>query len=103
MTQPDIQLSTEEVRRHARMVDEAAAMCQEAVAGAEYLDLHDEVYGILCSPLFLPIINPLQDMALTELRGGADATAHLAVLLRTLADNVDITDSEAACRINGAR
>ncbi|MBE1488104.1 type VII secretion target [Plantactinospora soyae] len=101
MTAPDIKLSTEEVRSHSRMVDEAAAMCQEAVSGAQYVDMHDEVYGILCSPLFLPIIQPLQDTALTEIRNGADATAHLADLLRTLADNVDITDQAAAQRLGG--
>ncbi len=99
----DIKLSTEEVRRHAGMVDEAAAMLQEATGGAEYIDLHDEVYGVLCSPLFLPLIEPFQDLSVQEIRNGTDATSHLAELLRTMADNVDITDSEAACRINGVR
>jgi Excreted virulence factor EspC, type VII ESX diderm len=101
MTRPDITLSTEEVRRHARMVDDAAAMCSEAAAGAEYLDLHDEVYGMLCSPPMVPKLFSLQELAFDEIRDGADATAHLADLLRTLADNVDITDGEAACRIRG--
>jgi hypothetical protein len=103
MTQPDIELSTDEVRQHARMVEEAATMCREAAAGADYVDLHDEVYGVLCSPLFLPIVNPLQDIAAREIQNGAEATAHLAVLLRTMADNVDITDSEAARRLKGGR
>jgi hypothetical protein len=101
MTQPDIKLSTEEVRRHSRMVDEAAAMLQEATSGAHYVDMHDEVYGVLCSPLILPILNPLQDMAHGEVRTATDATSHIAGQLRTMADNVDITDSEAASRING--
>jgi hypothetical protein len=103
MTQPDIKLSTEEVRKHARMVDEAAAMLGEATAGAEYVNLHDEVYGVLCSPLILPLLNFVQDQAQAEIRNGTDATDHLAGQLRTMADNVDITDSEAACRINGVR
>ncbi len=103
MTQPDIKLSTDEVRRHAQMVDEAAAMCQEAVGGAEYVDMHDEVYGVLCSPLFLPVIQPLQDWALREIRDGADATAHLAELLHALADNVDVTDAAAAHRLARGR
>ncbi|MGI5146267.1 type VII secretion target [Plantactinospora sp. CA-294935] len=98
----DIRLPTAEVRKHAQMVDEAGRMCGEAAAGAEYVSLHDEVYGILCSPLFLPIIDPLSDHALTEIRNGADATTHLAELLRALADNVDITDGAAATRIREA-
>ncbi len=99
MTQPDISLSTAEVRAHAGMVDEAAVMCQEAVGGAEYVDLHDEAYGEWCSRIFLPIIQPVQDWAVREIRSGADATAHLADLLRTLAHNVDVTDAGAAARI----
>lgn len=99
----DIKLSTEEVRRHAGMVDEAAAMLQEATAGAEYVDLHDEVYGMLCSPLILPLLNVVQDLATTEIRNGTDATTHIAGQLRIMAENVDITDSEAARRINGVR
>ena len=83
--------------------DETAAMLQEATSGAEYVDMHDEVYGVLCSPLILPILNPLQDMAHGEVRTATDATSHIAEQLRTMADNVDITDSEAACRINGVR
>lgn len=98
MTQPDIKLSSTEVREHAKAVDEAARMCDEAVAGAEYIDLHDEVYGVLCSPLFLPLIQPLQDYALAEIRSGADATGHLAELLRSMADNVDLSDTDAARR-----
>ncbi|MEQ4306080.1 hypothetical protein ABNF97_32630 [Plantactinospora sp. B6F1] len=98
----DIRLSTGEVRKHARMVEEAGRMYGEAAAGAEYVDLHDEAYGILCSPLFLPYINPLQSFALTEIRNGADATTHLAELLQALADNVDITDGAAATRIKEA-
>ncbi|MGI5213083.1 type VII secretion target [Plantactinospora sp. CA-290183] len=103
MTSPDIKLATAEVRQHSKMVEEAAEMCREATAGAEYLDLHDEVYGILCSPLFLPILNPIQERAVSEIRSGAEATAHLAELLRALADNVDITDGAAAERIRSTR
>lgn len=103
MTQPDIELSTAEVRRHAQNVDQAAAMCQEAVGGAEYIDLHDEVYGQWCSPLFLPLIQPGQDWALREIRNGVDATAQLAELLRALARNVDITDGAAAQRLTEGR
>ncbi|ROT26788.1 type VII secretion target [Micromonospora sp. HM5-17] len=103
MTGPEIRLSTGEVRRHARMVDEAGAMVEEAKAGAKHVNLHDEVYGVLCSPLFVPLINPLQDWAVTEIRNGAEATKHLAELLRALADNTDITDQAAANRLRAGK
>jgi hypothetical protein len=103
MTQPDIQLDTAALRAHARMVDEAADMCAEAAAGAGYIDLHDEVYGEWCGKLFVPLINPAQDWALRELRNGADATTHLAELLRAVADDADTTDSAAAQRFRSQR
>jgi hypothetical protein len=92
----DVHIDTEAVRRHAAMVDEAGRMCDEAAAGARYIDLHDEVYGMLCSPLVLPLVNPLQDFALSELRNGADATSHVAELLRAVAADADTTDANAA-------
>src|SRR3954452_6689995 len=98
MTQPDIKLDSEALRAHARAVDEAAAMCGEAAGGAAYLDLHDEVYGQWPGKLFVPLINPFQDWALREIRQGTDATSHLAELLRSVADGVDLTDSAAAQR-----
>jgi hypothetical protein len=102
MTQPDVRIDTEALRGHARMVDDAAAMCGEAAAAAGYLDLHDEVYGEWCGKLFVPLINPAQDWALQELRQGADATAHLADLLRAVAADADTTDGSAARRIREA-
>ena len=60
------------------------------------------MYGVLCSPLFVPLINPLQDWAVSDINNGAEATAHLAELLRALADNNDTTDRAAAERIQAA-
>jgi len=99
MSQPDVQLDSAALRSHALMVDEAARMCDEAVGAANYVDMHDEVYGMLCSPMALKFINPLQDWALQELRSGVDATAHLAELLRAVADDADTTDAAAARRL----
>lgn len=102
MSQPDVRIDTEALRSHARMVDEAASMCDEAVAAGRYLDLHDEVYGEWCGKLFVPLINPAQDWALQELRSGVDATSHLAELLRSVAGSVDTTDGAVTQRLREA-
>jgi hypothetical protein len=102
MTQPDIKLDSEALRAHARAVDEAAQMCGEASSGAAYLNLHDEVYGEWPGKLFVPLINPAQDGALRELRQGTEATSHLAELIRSVADDADTTDSNAAQRFRQA-
>lgn len=103
MTQPDINLDTAALRHHARMVDETAAMCDEAAAAARYIDLQDQVYGEWCGRLFVPLINPAQEWALQELRRGVDATTHLAELLRAVSDDADATDSTAARRLRGGQ
>lgn len=102
MTQPDVKLDTEALRAHARMVDQVADMCGEAAAAAGYLDLHDEVYGEWPGKLVVPFLNAAQDYALQELRTGTDATTHLAGLLRSVADGVDVTDRDAARRLREA-
>ena len=97
----DISIDAEGVRRHARTVDEAAAMAGEAADGAAYIDLHDEVYGEWPGKLFVPLINPFQEYALQQIRGGADATSHLAEVLRAVADDHTTTDDSAAQRFRG--
>lgn len=101
MTGPDIKLSTDEVRAHAKMVDVAGEMVFEALSAAQYIDMHDEVFGVICSPLFLPIIQPLQTYAVNEINQAGQATQHLADLLESLAHNLKITDEAAARRLGG--
>jgi hypothetical protein len=98
MTQPDIKLDSAALRSHATMVDEAAHMCDEAASAAKYVDGQDGAYGLLCGRLVGLYMNPLQDWALRELRSSADATAHLAQLVRAVADDADTTDATAAQR-----
>ena len=98
MTQPDIKLDAAGLRRHAAMVDEVARMCDEATSAAAYVNGQDGAYGLLCGRLVGLYMNPLQDWALRELRAGAEATAHLAQMVRSVADDTDTTDSTVAQR-----
>lgn len=102
MTQPDIELDSQALRRHAQMVDQVADMFDEVAAAAGFLNLHDEVYGEWPGKLIVPLLNVAQDHAVQELRSGTDATAHLAELLRSVADDADLTDGAAARRIREA-
>lgn len=92
---PDVQLSTAEVRQHAHMVDQAADMCRDAAAGAEHIDLHDEVYGKLYGWFIVSRMNPRQRSALAAIRNRAQATNDLADLLRVVADNLEAADRRA--------
>lgn len=101
MTNPDIRLSTDEVRRHAVMVDEVGTMIDEALAGAAYIRASNESYGQLVGPMFTHLLNPAQDFAIDQIKHAASATQALADLLREMAGNLDITDHDAARRLGG--
>ncbi|MBG0563016.1 type VII secretion target [Actinoplanes aureus] len=98
MTQP-LHLDPDGLREHARMVDDAAAMCDEAAAGARYIADNGQVYGEFCSDLLFGFMTLIEDHAFREIRGGRDALLNLADLVRTLADNVSLTDDLAARQI----
>ena len=102
MTQPHLRVDPDGLREHAHLVDEVAAMCGEAVAGAEHLEMHGAVYGEFCSRFVLGFLNPLEDRVLQDLREGRDATQHLADLVRAIAGDIAVTDEDAARRIRGA-
>ncbi len=101
MTQPDIKLSSDEVRKHARAVEEASDMIDEGLAGAAYVRASNESYGRLVGPLFTSILNPFQDHAVGELKSAVTATQNLADTLRAMADDFDLNDAEAARRLGG--
>ena len=101
MTQPDIRLSAEEVRRHARAVDETGAMIDEGLAGATHVQAGTESYGLLVGPQFTAVLNPFQDRAIGQLKEAVSATQALADALRAVADDFDISDANAARRLGG--
>lgn len=96
MSQPDIRLTSDSIRRHADAVDSVADLLREAGSAAAFVDASDDAYGILCSPLFVPRLNPLQDDAYTQYRDMEDTTRRLADLLRDVADGYDLTDELSA-------
>ena len=101
MTQPNIKLSSDEVRRHARAVDETSAMLDEGLAGAAFVQASTESYGLLVGPQFTSILNPFQDHAIGELKNAVTATQALADTLRAMADDFDLSDEAAARRLGG--
>jgi hypothetical protein len=101
MSQPDISLSSDQVRRHAGAVDETADMIDESLAGAVNARAGNDAYGLLVGPQFTSVLNPFQDHAISELRNAVTATQQLADTLRAMADDFDLSDQEAARRLGG--
>lgn len=102
MTQPNIKLSSEAVRRHAGAVDEVADMIDECLAGAAHVQASVDSYGQLAGGLFTSILNPFQEHAIGELKSAVSASQALADTLRAMAADFDMTDAEAARRIEAS-
>lgn len=99
-----IDLPTEEVRRHARDVDEVARMLDEARAAAAHVRASTESYGYLVGPLFTHFhLNPRGDEAIDAFRKAVDGAQALADKLRAMADDFDRSDERAADRMRGTR
>lgn len=101
MTQPDVELSSDEVRRHAGAVDEISTMIDEGLAGAAYVRAGAESYGLLVGPQLSAALSPFQDHAIGELKRAVSTTQALADTLRAVADDFDLSDGNAAHRLGG--
>ncbi|BFU45847.1 type VII secretion target [Krasilnikovia sp. MM14-A1004] len=101
MTQPDIRLSSESVRKHALAVDELGHMIDEGLAGAVHVQASAASYGVLVGGLFTSILNPFQDNAVGELKNAVSTSQRLADTLRAVAADFDASDADAARRLGG--
>jgi len=101
VTSPEIDLSPDEVRRHAAAVDEFGRMIDEALGAAQHVRHSNESYGRLVGPLFVGILNMVQDRTIGELQNAVSATQSLADGLRVMAANVDSADQRAAKGFGG--
>lgn len=99
----DVRVHPDEVRGHARCVDDAAAAVGEALAGVGHLRLHPQVYGQLVGPMVAGTVEEIGDLAATRIRQAEAAVQRLADGLRAMADGLDAADAAAAARLRGAR
>ncbi|GAA2464899.1 type VII secretion target [Winogradskya humida] len=102
MSQPNIEISTESVLRHANAVDDIADMINDGLVGASEVQASASSYGVLVGPLFTSLLNPFQDHAVGELKASVTATQALADTLRAMAGDFALTDQEVARRLEGA-
>jgi hypothetical protein len=92
----ELRLDVDAVSHHATEVDALTDKLSEVASAAAHLDQQDEIYGEWPSKLILPFLNDAQEQAVQQTRAGAEATSHLADLLRALTIDISLTDHEAA-------
>ncbi|MFG1993874.1 type VII secretion target [Actinoplanes sp. NPDC048988] len=100
MTQPDIQINSEAMRRHAGVVDETGAMIDKGAQAGAWVRASNDAYGVMFG-WFAGKLNPVQDDLVGGIKEAATAAQTLADLIRATADDMDLTDANAAHRLGG--
>jgi hypothetical protein len=99
-----IDIPTDEIRKHAREVNEVSRMLDEARSAASSIRASSSAYGYLVGPLFTSAyLNPHGDETIASYRKAVDGMQALADLLRAMADDYDHSDKRAAERLRETR
>lgn len=99
-----IEIPPAEVRGHARDVDEAARMLDEARAAASYIRINSGAYGRFVGALIADhYINPHGDEAIAAFVKAVDGMNGLADQVRAMADDFERSDNDAAVRLRETR
>ncbi|MFI5492509.1 type VII secretion target [Actinoplanes sp. NPDC051859] len=99
-----IEISPAEVREHARDVDEASRMLDEARAAASYIRINSGAYGYFVGALIADhYINPHGDEAIAAFVKAVDGLRGLADQVRGMADDFEHTDNDAAVRLRATQ
>ena len=72
------QVSATELQNHVRAVRQAAATVGQAMAAAQQVTMGVEAYGLICGPLFVPIVTAVSAPALITLKVAEDSLNSVA-------------------------
>ncbi|WP_157432759.1 MULTISPECIES: type VII secretion target [unclassified Actinoplanes] len=99
-----MEISPDEVRRHARDVDEVARMLDEARSAGAGARMSSDAYGYLIGPLFTNLyLHPQGDELIDVMRHASEGMRGLADQLRTMATAFEETDGISAAGLRRIR
>ncbi|HEX7658390.1 MAG TPA: type VII secretion target [Pseudonocardiaceae bacterium] len=90
------QVSASELRTHAGSVQQAAATVGQALAAAQQVTLDTGAYGLICGPLFVPIVQQVTTPGLAALGQAESSLNSVADALTQTADSYSGTDADGA-------
>jgi hypothetical protein len=98
----DVDVVVSQIRAHAGRVEDVADHVDTARSAASQVSMAGEAYGMLCSPLLVPILGALEGAGIAGISAGAAAVDGTAMALRTMATSLEVVDDIASNRINAA-
>lgn len=97
-----IDIVTEGLRRHAGRVEEVGDQVSNARSAAGQVSMQADAYGLLCSPILVPVLGVLEGAGILAMTAAASALDATGGALRALATSLDVVDEIASRRVEGA-
>lgn len=100
MTVVDVDISG--IRAHADRVEDVGGRVDLARRAAGQVSMTGEAYGVLCSPLLVPVLGALEASGIAGMATIAAAVDGTATALRTTANSLQMVDEVAAGSVQQA-
>lgn len=92
------EVRTDELATHAKAVTQVAAELQQALSAAEHVTMGVQAYGLICGPLFVPIVLAVSAPGLVTLAASKQAIDSVSDAVQktvTSYENIEQTHADA--------
>jgi uncharacterized protein YukE len=86
------EVRTSELATHAKAVDQVASTLGEALSAAEQVTMGVQAYGLICGPLFVPMVLAVSTPGLVTLGLAKQAMSSVSEAVRKTATSYDNVD-----------
>jgi hypothetical protein len=98
----EIDVVVSQIRAHAGRVEDVGSDVDTAQSAASQVSMTSEAYGMLCSPLLVPILGALEGAGIAGIAASAKAVDGTALALRAMANSLEVVDEIASNRAQAA-
>lgn len=83
------QVKTSELATHAKAVDQVGATLGQALSAAEQVTMDVQAYGLICGPLFVPMVLAVSTPGLVALGLAKDAVSSVSQAVTKTAESYE--------------
>ena len=95
------QVRPDELLTHAKAVEQVGQTLGQAIAAAEQVTMGVQAYGLICGPLFVPMVLAVSAPGLLTLGAAQQAMGTLSQSIRQAAKTYEDTEQAHSRRITG--
>lgn len=89
----------DELATHAKAVQQVGADLGQALAAAEQVTMGVQAYGLICGPLFVPMVLAVSTPGLVTLQAATEAMTSVSDAVTQVADNYRQTESAHVAKL----